>query len=235
MIFCKSKNSKGNALFLILIAVALFAALSYAITQSSRGGGSVDKEEARLEASQILQTSAFFKSNLERFMLISGLDLREVSFWGSHGQWGYRNSPTYPASQHFLYPEGGGHTWPGDGWRLSAASHVPGFGRSENCTESDPCGDLFLRLRVPLETCMEINKIAGITNTDGKPPVDRGDFSDTHFKGTNDIEVSGSNAFDGTNDENEGKLFGCLETLHGYRGGPGAYYFYYVLMTDIDK
>jgi len=229
-----SNSSKGNALFLILVAVALFAALSYAVTQSSRGGASIDKEEARLEASKILQTSAFFKSNLDRFMLISDLDIREISFWGSHGEWGYRNSPTYPASRHFLYSAGGGHTWPEGGWRLSASSYVPGFGRSTSCTASDPCGDLFLRLRVPLETCMALNKMAGITNTDGKPPVDTGDFSDTHFRGTLGTFVSGSNAFDGSNDENTGKVFGCLETLQGYRGGPGAYYFYYVLMTDID-
>lgn len=56
IILIQNKNSEeGNVLFLILIAVALFAALSYAVTNSTRSGnGNTSNEKSVVGAGQIL-------------------------------------------------------------------------------------------------------------------------------------------------------------------------------------
>ncbi len=65
----------GNILFLILIAVALFAALSYAITSSTRNGGSnISEDQAKLYASQLLQTVQSMKTAHDRLKYSEGYD-----------------------------------------------------------------------------------------------------------------------------------------------------------------
>src|SRR3954466_10752008 len=66
----KNEAERGNALFLVLIAVALFAALSYAITQSGRGGGSgITNEQAQLVAARIIQMANDTRTGIQRMTL----------------------------------------------------------------------------------------------------------------------------------------------------------------------
>ena len=75
----RQPHEQGNALFLILIAVALFAALSYAVTSSGRGGASTSKEQATLAAAQLLQIGATMKTAVLR-QTITGTDATSLYF-----------------------------------------------------------------------------------------------------------------------------------------------------------
>jgi hypothetical protein len=73
-------NEQGNVLFLILIAVALFAALSYAVTQSTRsGGGSADRETSILNSAAMTQYPASLRTSLVR-MILAGTSVDALEF-----------------------------------------------------------------------------------------------------------------------------------------------------------
>ncbi len=73
-------SERGNALFLILIAVALFAVLSYAVTQSGRGRGGIDKETTLLKTTQLLSFVSSIESRIQRMLLIDRINPLDLSF-----------------------------------------------------------------------------------------------------------------------------------------------------------
>ena len=62
----QKRTERGNVLFLILIAVALFAGLSYAVTQSTRGGGNADDETSLISSAALTQYPAGLSTTLLR-------------------------------------------------------------------------------------------------------------------------------------------------------------------------
>ena len=103
-------QNRGNALFLILIAVALFAALSYAITQSGRGGGGIDRETASLQASEIVQYASQIRTSIMRMKLINGCSDTNISFESPETGTLLQNTidPAPDDSCHVFRPDGGG-------------------------------------------------------------------------------------------------------------------------------
>lgn len=69
------ESQRGNVLFLILIAVALFGALSYAVTQSSpSGGGNIKKEQAQLDRADLENYMAALQTGIMRLTIVRGCD-----------------------------------------------------------------------------------------------------------------------------------------------------------------
>lgn len=94
----KANKQSGNILFLILIAVALFAALSYAVTQSNRGGGSnAQAEKDQINTAQYLQWASNIKYAITRMKLINGCEDTDITFY---------NNPARPECGIF-HPDGG--------------------------------------------------------------------------------------------------------------------------------
>lgn len=76
----KKYHEQGNVLFIILITVALFAALSYAVSNSMRGGtGTITSEQARVAAGEILRSMQDIKQGYQYLWTHEGCSIDEIS------------------------------------------------------------------------------------------------------------------------------------------------------------
>lgn len=105
------KNSEaGNVLFLILIAVALFAALSFAVVSSSRSTKSNEEESNTLKTSDIVNFAAFVTNGVT-FTYTNGCNSSQISFErapfdGSDPLYVNPNAPS-DMECHVFHPLGG--------------------------------------------------------------------------------------------------------------------------------
>ena len=107
------RHNRGNILFLILLAVILFAALSYAVTSSLRGGGNdVTAEAARTAAAEIINYSSQMENIILRMRVSGNCKLSEISFENSvDSSYAPHNSPRADKSCNVFDVNGGGMSW----------------------------------------------------------------------------------------------------------------------------
>lgn len=183
-------NERGNVLFLVLIVAALFAALSYAVTQSSDGSGSsIDYERNEILASDILKYSKTLERGVNT-ILSNGHSENDISF--AHDDLtGYGTYGDSPETEVFN-PQGGGvtlRTFPqasSNEWIFTGGNVIEQVGGFITWPACDArCAELTVLLPgISEELCLQINDLAGVENPFGTPPADTHNYNSTKFTGT---------------------------------------------------
>jgi hypothetical protein len=224
------RGEKGNVLFLILIAVALFAALSYAVTQSTRGGGSSDSETNLINSAQATQYPAGVRTATVR-MILNGISISDLEFNPPSSF----SSCTSPKLCVF-HPSGGGATYasaPGDlmastsagTWRFNGEFEIVDVGISSSGASA---GNEILALLpgVTKSLCDRVNEelgIAGDIVTSSDAAADYNvDMDNTYSMPAAEFVLGDSNTL-----ALKGQPFGCFQNQ-----ASGPYVYYHVLVEQ---
>lgn len=220
------RREKGNALFLILIAVALFAALSYAVTQTGRGGGGTSKEQTALEIARIEDYQSQIQTALQRMSLTGTpeylVDYHDPAFPACETNGRATNTSCTTSSCKLFDPQGGGVM---QGFDLKPPSGPPTDGCHEfwnitmkNVGISDQ-RDLILHLwGFTKDFCIAWNNHVGVANPGGNPPTDNDNNQMLKYEGPISAQVNLTDAtveFNST--DLSGKTSYCFSGIGGYR------------------
>lgn len=232
---------RGNALFLILLAVGLFAALSYAVTQSQGGSSaSMGQEQYSILASDVMEYAKQLEAGVN-IIKQNGYSENQLSF-AHNDLTGYGTYDTSPETEIFN-PKGGGASYKkfpratSDDWIFTARNKVINVGNfgeisDGNCVSGNNarCSDLVAILpNISKDLCLAINKNLGIGQpSDGNPPKDDGNVTLTKFTGA---FISNTGLGDKSTDGELlwGRPTGCFEGDNA--PASGTYHFYHVLLA----
>lgn len=229
------RNQDGNALFMVLVGVVLFAALSFTFSKGSQQGGeNISTRQAELAASDIITFSQRTGRTVDD-MLRKNVSETQISFEGLKD--GYTNAacsedrckvfvttsgiqPVYPMEAWLDKNYSGDYAYLN--WYLSAQLCVPGV--PDNTCTAPKGNDLLLILPyVRKALCETINDKIGIAN----PPPDNTSVgsiaANAQFDGSF-TPTGGATLLDGTG--LDGKTAACVHDSNS-----DAYYYYSVLIA----
>lgn len=227
---------RGNVLFLILIAVALFAALSYAVTQSSRsGGGDASSETNLINSAQVTQYPASIRTAIIRMMVSNSIDITTLEF-NPPSDFADCTSP----SVCVFHPGGGGATYAPATGDVSNSNPQPWVFNGENevnfvgttgggdAVTASTAEIMAILPDVKPAICNKINEELGI----GTPPTETNIDVDSNLgTGSTGTWVTslasgpGGTIGEGAASTLDGQAFGCFIQN-------GDYYYYHVLIEQ---
>jgi hypothetical protein len=176
---------RGNVIFVVLIGIALFAALGFAVTRSfSTGDSTLKREEAELKATEIISIATAMRDTVNRMMTYPGVTENNISFAYPDADSAYGTYGSNPRFEIFN-PEGGGMTYPRPPLSANDGTDFEILGNHDvNNLGSPARGDLALYLfNVDADICRVINRRLGLGESFTEPEgIDSGNV--TRFAGT---------------------------------------------------
>ncbi len=180
----KTNTQSGNILFLILLAVVLFAALSYAVTSSLRGGGTdASGEKLTAEIAAMIQFMDQVDAAVLRMNMTKNIRIETISFRHDSAYYGtnapivdYMDNPNCTNDSCRVFRPDGGGAMPQIFSKLGAAtpdgftpgsSGLPGHFRIQALqwpyAKTDANDVVLVQYGMKPAVCAEVNRQMGIT------------------------------------------------------------------------
>lgn len=245
-------NQQGNVLFMVLIAIALFGALTVNVMRSENVAGSIHNESLSIQLYQLTDYASQIEQAVTDLMVQRGCALTELSF-------DHADRANYNTAEHYLNansPSGNVcdiFATAGAGvpykeplamvaeagtseYGITGIMAIEGLGRNPDDV-GDAGAELVFINRLPRAACLRVNREMDIANPSGEPPeVANADAAFPAVLGTSESFpiAAGSEGMDwsftigvtGQAPALHMKKSGCYQSTSN-----DHYYFYYVLLT----
>lgn len=229
-----TNHEAGGIIIWIMVMVTLFAALSYAVSQGTRTGGTqLNNEQAALATTAILDYANGIKRVVQELQ-INGCADTEISFENALVS-GYSNANApIDNSCHIFHPNGGGLQYVAMEEDFFDRSHsaAPEYGdwvipddvRVQDIHDNNQSEMLLTLPYIERRICLDINDKVNVTNPSDEAPAENGFvYTSMKFQGsyTNNSHVIGDNG---------GAVFLSGQPIACYLDDNGFYSFYQVLI-----
>ena len=244
LIYPRKARQAGNALWFILVAIGLLAALTLTLTRnSSKMATNLGDEKTRVLAEQSLRTFNGNRQGIEKLLAAGGCSESDLSFEHTlTGGSAYANSGS-PTDKHCWLFDGAGAGLSAEGltmpagtklgtgnWIITGTSAVSGVG-PESATEatcSSKCAELLIvGSGVSPEFCTQYNQLA---TTLSALPVDSTPITPTEFTGTYDEGTTSSHLIAAGSGNSTTALYNIKTACVASGNINATYLVYYVLL-----
>ena len=221
---------RGNILFLILLAIILFVALTYAVQNSDRGNKNASDEQNATLAAQFVENASLIENTVQRAMLVNNVP--EYGFDFSGEQSNNASNGTCTSSLCRIYTTKGGAVpplrlpdWASADSNYADARRKPWFQLWNVIGVGTDQPDVVIQYGFLTPSfCKAINKAVGAENFDivTTDPYQPGEAA---YSGTQTVMPTATAVIGDTNAGIVGRRSLCINT-----GGKG-YTFYHVVMA----